>query len=397
MINRRTLPIIIGSLCAGSVFFLLVYIGTSRTPGSEVTLPDELAGYSYLTGDVSTAPPGRAIALYQQGDDVDMFDLPQAIVLAADDDAYRRLDAAEARSGPEDRGDPGPMLLSPGGRFVALGDHDTTSPELEVVSLETGDTSRYELPAARSMVPRAWAADAGVLAYTANSEPTEAGSDFSASGVLHLLDLETGNVEEVPGGTDASFTAFSPDGTRLAIQRRGSAGPEIAIRDLQTGDTQSLSGIGMLAGMNAWAPDGQHLAVIRDMEIWVINVATPDSGATRVSLPEHDHPHIVLGWLSNREIIVLDPTQPERTRLIGVSLEDGQIRKLTHVDGIDNYPVSRFQLATALLPELELREAGRADRGPLPNAISAFFALLCGLVTGHLAMRILQRRNRDAS
>ncbi|WP_107774289.1 hypothetical protein [Nocardioides sediminis] len=74
-----------------------------------------LAGYSHLTGNVSDSPPGPAVALYQHGFGVELLDFPQAVVLSASGDTYRRVDAAEGRAGPETQGDPAPMLLSPDG------------------------------------------------------------------------------------------------------------------------------------------------------------------------------------------------------------------------------------------------------------------------------------------
>ena len=93
-------------------------------PAGGVLIPDR---------NVSEAPPGRAVALHQHGFEVEFMDFPQAVVLAADDDVYRRLNAAENRSGPEGQGDPGPMRLSPDGRWVALGDHNTSEANLELV------------------------------------------------------------------------------------------------------------------------------------------------------------------------------------------------------------------------------------------------------------------------
>lgn len=72
------------------------------------SLPDRLADYSYLTGNVSSSPPGRVIATYHHGYGVEMMDFPQAIAVAADGDIYRRVDLAESRGGPETQGDAGP-------------------------------------------------------------------------------------------------------------------------------------------------------------------------------------------------------------------------------------------------------------------------------------------------
>ena len=87
-------------------------------------MPEELAGYSHLTGSVSSSPPGAVAALWQHGYGVEFPDFPQAVVLGAGGDGYRRVDLAEERAGGETQGDPAPMLLSPDGTRVAVGDHD---------------------------------------------------------------------------------------------------------------------------------------------------------------------------------------------------------------------------------------------------------------------------------
>ena len=91
--------------------------------------------------------------------------------------ARRRAATATAastsrRSGPaaETQGDPAPMLLSPDGTRVAVGDHDVERPDVVVVDLTTGDTTRYALPAGRSVVPVAWSSDGETLASLVSDE-----------------------------------------------------------------------------------------------------------------------------------------------------------------------------------------------------------------------------------
>ena len=67
MTHARRLPLALGTVVAAVVLALLSLGGGPRSAGSAVTVPDRLADYSYLTGDVSDAPPGRAVALYQHG------------------------------------------------------------------------------------------------------------------------------------------------------------------------------------------------------------------------------------------------------------------------------------------------------------------------------------------
>ncbi len=290
-----------------------------------MTLPDRLAGYSYLTGSVSEAPPGRAAALYQHGFGVEFMDFPQAVVLAADDDVYRRLDAAEDRAGPETQGDPAPMLLSADGRRVALGDHDATSPDLTLVSLETGEVSSWTVPEARSLRPVAWSDDGTKLAYLAHDKPTNPYLGSPLFGTLLVLDVSSGAVEAVPGGTQSTAAAFSPDGALMAVQRKGDRETGVAIVSLGTGAVRALPGPGRLAGPNSWSPDGRLLAVERRSGIWVVDVVgTPASGAARLSLPQPTS-HAVLGWTANREVALLDDTRPDQSRVVAHSLDRGRV------------------------------------------------------------------------
>ena len=358
-----------------------------RDAGTAVSLPDRLAGYSHLTGNVSEAPPGRALALYQHGFGVEFLDFPQAVVLAPDDDVYRRLDAAEDRSGPESQGDPGPMRLSPDGRWVALGDHDTSEALLEVVDLGTGDVVGHEVPAARSVLPVAWSADGSQIAYVSADQPTNPFSPDSPIGDLFVLDLESGAAEPVPGGDVATAAAFSPDGRQIAVQRAGSV-EGIAIVDLTSSTVRALSHEGTLAGSNAWSPDGRLLAVVRGSSIGFLEVAR-----SRPSTPYRlDVDRSMVGWVGEREVVLLDMSDDNVTRLVAHGLEDGESRELTRVEDTASYGVYRFQLASALLEDLDMRMAGEPDRGPLPTPFRVAVAVLVGLAVTIVAVW-LQRRH----
>lgn len=356
--------------------FALLAVGGPRSAGSAVAIPDELAGYSYLTADVSNAPPGRVLAVYQHGFGVEFMDFPQGVVLAADADVYRRLDAAENRAGRESQGDPGPMLLSPDGASVALGDHDTNSPELEFVNLETGEVSRQRVPDARSVLPLAWSADGSEVAYVANDRSTNPHSGRPVAGDLLVLDLASGEAAPVPGGAKVSAAAYSPDGTQVAIQRRD-AGP--AVVDLDTETVRELPDAGRLTSPGAWSPDGQLLAVRVPSGVAAVNLGTSAAEATQLQLPRRSTVE-VLGWTQERELAIFDFTSEHQAEVVALPLDGADPRQLTQIDGTSNYGVYRFQLATGLIADLSVRDAGEADRGPVPFGYSGVLALLCGWV-----------------
>ncbi len=200
-------PTIIGAAAALLVLAVTFLPGDAAQPASgPATIPDRMAGYSYThRRSVSASPPGRAVALFQHGFGVEFLDFPQAIVVGADGDVYRRLDEAEHRGGSESQGDPAPMLLSPQGTHVAVGDHDTGGADLAVVDLRTGDSTLYPLPAGRSIVPLAWSADGKQVAYQFSAEPTNPYGGFPITGDVGLLDPQTGIAEALPGASNVKL------------------------------------------------------------------------------------------------------------------------------------------------------------------------------------------------
>jgi hypothetical protein len=386
MKQRGALSLAVGVVAGAIALLALTAGGADRDPGATVTLPDRLAGYSYLTGSVSDAPPDRVVALYQHGFGVEFMDFPQAVVLAADDDVYRRLDLAETRSGPESQGDPGPMRLSPDGRWVALGDHSTPEAQLELVDLSSGDVVQHGLPEARSVLPVAWSADGNQVAYLSGEAPTNPYSPDPGDGDLFVLDLESGDAEPVPGGGGARTAAFSPDGRELAVQGDGVA-IDLSIVDLPSGTVRAVSSPGTLAGPDAWSPDGHLLAVTRESSIEFLDVA-----GSRPSTPFHlAVVQPVVGWIGARDVVLLDSSDDNVTRLVAHHLAREDSRELTRVEGTSSYGVTRMQLASALLPDIDIRVTGDPDRGPLPAplrfAVAALVALAFSLVAGRVTRR----------
>lgn len=399
----------LGAACASIVLLPPVLEG-ARDPGTTTALPHRLAGYSYLTGDVSDAPPGRALALYQHGFGVEFLDFPQAVVLAADTDAYRRLDVAEDRAGPETQGDPAPMLLSPDGRRVAVGDHDISEADLELVDLGSGDVARYPLPPARSVRPVAWSSDSDRVAYFSRDKATGPQSGRALVGELLILEPVSGEVTPVPVGDRISRAAFSPDGSRLAVQRhgrdRGIAIIDLAtstIRDLPTEDSPTnpqqrpkrgiLAGPqgDQLAGPDAWSPDGHLLGTWQNGELTFRDLTAPRQSAPRPLAVRYPYDQPLVGWTGEREVVLLDTPDNDTTRVLAHPLGGGERRELTRVEGTSSYGVYTFQLASALLSDLEVRPAGDPDRGPMPTLLRITLAVLLGWAVAALAARLPRR------
>lgn len=381
------------------------------------TVPDRMAGYSHLTADVSSSPPGRGVALFQFGFGVEFLDFPQAVVIGADGDVYRRVDLAEDRAGRHDQGDPAPMLLSPDGTRVAVGDHDAERPDVAILDLASGRVETHPVPAGRSVRPVAWSPDGRRLAYLVDAEVTNphAGTGPLA-GDVGVLDLATGEAAALDGATDVWTAAFAPDGQEVAVQQ-SDGGLDVVALDGGAGRALAPRPGFSLAGPGAWSPDGALLAVWRTSSTcpglgWdpspacaadeVVSFVDAAGGSAPTPAPLVRGvvgPGRVLGWTAADRVafVVPEPIEdtgdPDEHRVIDVPLDGGEPRLLSALPTSGgSYGVARFQLATSLLPDLEVREAGDPDRGRWPLWLRLGTALTVGSAAAGAASLLTPRR-----
>lgn len=404
-------PGVIGVCTSALVLTLGAHHDPEPADPGVVAVPQELAGYSHLTGDVSEGPPGAAVALYQHGFGVELLDFPQAVVLGAGGDLYRRVDVAEDRAGAETQGDPAPMLLSPDGTRVAVGDHDTGRPDVVIVDLVTGTTTSHPLPTGRSVVPVAWAGDGQTLAILLSPAPTNPYSGERITGDIGLLDVSDDTTVLLQDGS-ATAAAFSPDGTELAVEQAGAAGERLSVVDLQSGSRRPIEADGVLAGPAAWSADGRLLATttvrasgaptgVTDPGIPTgLSFVDPTGQGTDVPSPLEltlPGPGRVLGWTGSDEVLVLlnggddgECCGPEAYTLSSVPLGGEPPRTLMTIPDLQSYGVGRFQLAAATVDDLQVVSPADLDRGPWPLPWRGSLAILLGLVawvTARLAVR----------
>lgn len=375
-------------LAAAAAFaatLLVVSLPSSASNAAEPALPGELGGYSYLTGDVSDTAPGRAIALFQHGYGVEFLDFPQAVVLGAGGDVYRRLDVAEDRAGRETQGDPAPMLLSPDGLRVAVGDHDVSPADLAVVDLRTGVATRHALPEGRSVLPLGWSPDSQTVVYRTAAEPTNPHSGLAPrGGGAGLLDVSTGRIVSVPGGSDVLAAAFSPDGSEIALHRGGTRVQlEVVGLDGATRRVLDPEG-GRLAGPAAWSPDGRFLAVSRAPDRIAFVDATGQGG--EVPVPRSVEGDF-LAWAAPDEVVVRVDTLPdpmsggsEHAVITALPLDGGTPRQLMRMKRLEDYGVGGFQLAGGLVDDLRVVTPSHLDRGLWPWPLRIVLAFAAGLV-----------------
>ena len=402
----------VGAVVAGTVVVLTGLAGSPTVAGTP-TVPEVMAGYSHLTGSVSSSPPGPVVALWQHGYGVEFLDFPQAVVLGAGGDTYRRVDVAEERAGSETQGDPAPMLLSPDGTRVVVGDHDVERPDVVIVDLTTGETTTHELPAGRSVVPLAWSSDGETLASLVSDEATNPYSGGRITGEIALLDLADDSAEVVDLDGSATAATFSPDGSELAVEQSGG----VTVVDVQDGSSRSLEVDGVLAGPAAWSPDGRLLAVTTvepvDAPPGVDAPGSPsglsfvDAGGRGRDVPgpvplDLTGPGRVLGWTGPAEVLTVLAVPgsdtccgPDEQTLSAVPLDGAEPRTLMRMTNLASYGVGRFQLASSVAGSLEVVDPDAVDRGPWPWALRAVLALAAGLLAWLLTRAVVRRAGRS--
>ena len=428
-VRRRRITTILSA--AAVVVVLLGLAGlvrphaTSLPPAAGIsgapTLPDRIAPYSSFTGEVSAAPPGRAIMIYHYGSG-ETLEVWQALALSADGDIYRQLDAADGGSGLR------PWLLSPDGGTVILAERRRATSALTVVDLATGNQREVKLPEPTGVQLLAISPDGRYAAYASAPPPDDlrAGNaieyEIARIGTVAILDLTTGKTTPVPGLKPVQAAAFAPDGQRLVVQ--SAMQTLIVTLDGQRERQLALHDGTGIVPRNAWSPDGRTLAtttwradswqlldgsttsayvVDADRKFGVYDIAE-DGG-----LPRPISEDSFLGWHSGDHVLVLtpSPTDSGGEELADVSLHGEARTVLSRFDtgrscelGIQTCQVFEIEVATGLLQSMTVRPAGEPDTGPWPwpmrLLVAAPFILVAGLAALVFYLVRRSRRRRAA-
>jgi dipeptidyl aminopeptidase/acylaminoacyl peptidase len=252
-----------------------------------------------------------------------------------------------------------------------------------VLDVATGEVTRIELAAGDNPRPLAWSPDGHQIAYVTTTPE-------SGLGPLTIFDVVTG--EDDPRAGNVSAVAFSPDGSRLAVQDPGyRTGPTttqiMVIGSDPVVQTWIPITLGLrIAGSAAWSPDGRLIAMIQPDALpngyggttrttralrFVAADGSPDSVPADIPLGPSAS---FQGWRGD-SVVVWDGTH-----LTAIPVNGGPPTTLADTGA----EVSAAQFASGLLSTATVIEPGPVDRGPWPRWARLALGIPVGVVIATL-------------
>lgn len=417
-VRRRGRPPVGPLLVAAAVTLVLLLLPLhvaerDRSPaatGTHAVLPDPFPAYAHVPATVERLPAGPASMVFTHGSGVEFLDHPQAIALGADGTSYRRLDTADDASVPSDQGDPGPILLSPDGRTVAVGGRGGEG-DLFTVSLEDGSVRTWPLPEGRSSVPLGWSADSQSVFVGLVEGVYDRYAGLSSASLLAVDDVRRVDLSAaegtgptpLPDVSSVTGVAPLPDGEGVLVA--GTAGTELRSPDGMRVVAKDLD-LGPDLGPAAVSPDGRSVVTGSRGELRVNTLADgtvtstyyldlrATEGSNEVALTAEP-----LGWLGEDRILVSayqETGSTNRLHLWSVDAGTGSTTELLVAEpGWTGASIVEVSIAADLLDGAEVSDPGPIDRGRAGLALRAALLLALVVLTVRAAMQLRSvRRDR---
>jgi hypothetical protein len=169
---------------------------------------------------------------------------------------------------------------SPDGEWIAL-DSNYTLPTYAIWMMRSDGTERHVVGPSLSREPN-WHPDGSLIVYVGNG--------------LHIATMTTegDDIRQLTTVSQNSFPEYSPDGSRIAWERKEQVGlPQIWVMNADGSDQRKLTTNG--GGVPSWSPDGKRIVFSREDwtanapelgVLWVIDVETGEETQLTHKWPE---------------------------------------------------------------------------------------------------------------
>ena len=258
------------------------------------------------------------------------------------------------------------VALAPGGRWLAIGEHDETgssTPEALVVVDPGSGATVATLPG--GSLP-AWSPDGSTLAYAQGS-------------IVQLFNPATGASSTLPEG-DAILAppVWSPSGELLALDVGGPGSVEhVELADAVVNARYPLPGVAGASSAPVISPDGTVLALYRSGETssgtWLVGIGAEATAPRRL-----DPDLVPIGFSGSRTLIAIARPANGVPGLVRVSIANDVQISLPHAPGADALTTVRVSAGGRQLVFLSLDPAGVTQAyvenagGSDPQALTSF-------------------------
>lgn len=223
--------------------------------------------------------------------------------------------------------------FSPDGKTIAYSEVNAdTYPGLRLINADA--TKDHILALRNSGFHLSWSPDGQQIAFA----QMEVHENYSYYSDLYLLNVKTRKTRRLTHGLRARDPAFSPDGTRLIFVLNKLGRSQLAVLDLGSLETQTLTTDGTEETQYAqprWSPDGKRIV----LSVW--HEGRQDIGLfdfNPVSLTFHlitDDPSmdITPAWSHDGQHIYFSSERTGIYNIFAYSMTNGQVHQVTHVLG----------------------------------------------------------------
>lgn len=264
--------------------------------------------------------------------------------------------------------------ISPAGDFVVFVSEESGNPDLFIADVETGSGLRLTDDPAADTEP-AWYPDGSKIAFVSTRTGRPAIWSQSRLGSSPVMVLD-----------DAAGPAISPDGTRLAFQRRD----DEKIHRIWVGSLDDLGAATALTDGTtarwdhtrpAWSPDGKTICYQDNYDdLWLVPAAGGTSRKLTTDGPYNLHP----AWAPDGRHVYYSSLAEGTKAIWRVAVDDGRVERVTLGTGFETQPsfsrdgrrlayATRGESSRVLILDLET-----GSRSPLPSLPSAYGPTIVG-------------------